>query len=118
MQRLDQSNDTIATSVANVEEAMRGWLASIAREKNIERQVFAYRELAELFEFFAGFTIAVLDTLSAQLFFTGFRRSGIRIGSMDLKTACISIANNALLLSANRKDFEKVPGLRFENWLI
>ena len=32
-------------------------------------------------------------------------------------TACIAMANNALLLTANRRDFEKVQGLRFENWL-
>jgi tRNA(fMet)-specific endonuclease VapC len=36
---------------------------------------------------------------------------------MDLKAACMVIANNALFLTANRRDFEKVPGLRFENWL-
>ncbi len=29
----------------------------------------------------------------------------------------ISMANNALLLTANRRDFEKMPALRFENWL-
>jgi tRNA(fMet)-specific endonuclease VapC len=34
-----------------------------------------------------------------------------------LKTACIALENDALLLTANRRDFEKVPGLRFENWL-
>ncbi len=43
--------------------------------------------------------------------FNGFRKSGIRIGTMDLKTACIAMANKALLLTANRRDFEKVPGL-------
>ena len=25
--------------------------------------------------------------------------------------------NDVLFLTANRRDFEKVPGLRFENWL-
>ncbi len=49
--------------------------------------------------------------------FHGFRKSGVKIGSMDLKMACIAVANNALFLTANRRDFEKVPGLRFENWL-
>jgi len=28
-----------------------------------------------------------------------------------------SLARQALLLSANRRDFEQVPGLRVENWL-
>jgi tRNA(fMet)-specific endonuclease VapC len=46
-----------------------------------------------------------------------FRKSGVKIGSMDLKMASIALANNALFLTANRRDFEKVPGLRFENWL-
>ena len=32
---------------------------------------------------------------------------------MDLKIASIVLAHDALLLTANRKDFEKVPGLRF-----
>jgi tRNA(fMet)-specific endonuclease VapC len=41
----------------------------------------------------------------------------VRIATLDLKIAAISVASNALLLTANRRDFEKVPGLRFENWL-
>lgn len=36
---------------------------------------------------------------------------------MDKKIAPIAIANNALLLTANRRDFEQVPGLRFDNWM-
>jgi tRNA(fMet)-specific endonuclease VapC len=115
--RLEQSPEKpIATSIANVEEAMRGWLSAIAKERRIERQIFAYRELGELFTFFSGYTIALLDANAAQ-FFNGFRKSGVKIATMDLKTACIAMANNALLLTANRRDFTKVPGLRFENWL-
>jgi tRNA(fMet)-specific endonuclease VapC len=115
--RLDQATEKpIATSIANVEEAMRGWLSAIAKERRIERQLSPYRELAELFTFFSGYTIALLDSNAARLF-NDFRKSGLKIATMDLKTACIAIANNALLLTANRRDFEKVPGLRFENWL-
>ena len=51
--RLNQATERpIATSVANVEEAMRGWLSAIAKERRIERQIPAYRELSELFTFF------------------------------------------------------------------
>jgi tRNA(fMet)-specific endonuclease VapC len=49
--------------------------------------------------------------------FRQLRRQKIRIGSRDLKIAAIALAQGALLLSANLRDFEKVPGLRVENWL-
>jgi tRNA(fMet)-specific endonuclease VapC len=36
---------------------------------------------------------------------------------MDLKIAAIALVNDALLLTANLRDFERVPRLRIENWL-
>lgn len=49
--------------------------------------------------------------------FEEMQKSKIRIGAMDLKIAAIALAADTLLLTANRQDFEKVPGLRFANWL-
>jgi predicted nucleic acid-binding protein len=36
---------------------------------------------------------------------------------MDLTIASIALVYDALVLSANLHDFQKVPGLRLENWL-
>jgi len=108
--------ELIGTTIVNVEEQMRGWLAAIAKEKTLLRQITAYRELTDLFDFFAKLNIISLSAEAVDLF-NGFRKSGIKIGTMDLKMACIVMANNVLFLTANRRDFEKVPGLRFENWL-
>ena len=49
--------------------------------------------------------------------FTQMRKDGIRVGSMDLKIACIVMGHGATLLTRNATDFEQVPGLRHENWL-
>jgi tRNA(fMet)-specific endonuclease VapC len=49
--------------------------------------------------------------------FDDLRSQRLRLGTMDRKIAAIALVNNALLLSANRHDFERVPGLRVENWL-
>jgi tRNA(fMet)-specific endonuclease VapC len=70
--------------------------------------------LGKLFEFFAGYAIAPFDVPAASLFAT-FNR--IHIGTYDRKIAAIAMTRPALLLTANRQDFEQIPGLRFENWL-
>ena len=107
----------IGTTIVNVEESMRGWMAAIAKERVIRRQIQAYRELAELFQFFGAYHIALFDGAAADRF-EDLRMAKTRIGTMDLKTASIALAHDALLLTANRRDFEKIPGLRFENWMI
>ena len=89
---------------------MRGWLAAIAKERLAQRQVSAYRELSSLFEFFAAFPIAPFDQAAADRF-DSLQAAKVRIATRDLKIAAISLTNNALLLTANRRDFEKVPGL-------
>lgn len=112
--RLALADDVIGTTVVNVEEQMRGWMASIAKERQPIRQIRSYSRLAHLFEFFADYEIALFDVPAATLFGTFSR---IQIGTSDRKIAAISITQNALLLTANRRDFEQVSGLRFDNWL-
>lgn len=55
-------DDRIGTTIANVEESMRGWLAALAKEREVRRQIAAYRELADLFTFFSGYHIACSTT--------------------------------------------------------
>ncbi len=117
VERMTLSHDQhFGIPVVAVEETMRGWLAAIAKERLARRQVAAYRELSSLFEFFATFLIAPFDQAAADRF-DSLQSARVRIATRDLKIAAISLASNALLLTANRIDFEKVPGLRFENWL-
>jgi tRNA(fMet)-specific endonuclease VapC len=107
------TSEVIGVAIVTVEERMRGWLAVIAKEKLALRQVVGYREL---FEFYEEFEIVPFDEAAARQF-DDLRRQKLRIGSRDLKIAATAVVNHALLLSANRTDFERVPGLRVENWL-
>ena len=108
--------DAVAVTIVTIEEQMRGWLASLAKERISQRKVVPYRELANLFEFYSQFTVVLFDDRAADRF-DALRSAKIRIGTMDLKIAAIALAQEALLLSANLRDFEQVPGLRVENWL-
>jgi tRNA(fMet)-specific endonuclease VapC len=55
------------------------------------------------------------DELAADKF-VELRRKKIRIGTMDLKIASIVLVQDATLLSANLRDFQKVPDLTVEDW--
>jgi tRNA(fMet)-specific endonuclease VapC len=114
--RLAAAADAPATTIVTVEEAMRGWLAAITKERQPRRQVAAYRELAELFGLFAGFRIVPFDDRAADEF-TRLRAMKVRIGTPDLKIAAIARVHDAVLVTRNRRDFEQVPGLRLANWL-
>ena len=115
LERLPKS-EVLGVAIVTVEERMRGWLAVIAKEKTALRQVTGYRELVRLFEFYQEFEIVPFDEAAAQQF-DDLRGQRLRLGAMDLKIAATALVHRALLLSANRRDFERVPGLRVENWL-
>src|SRR5262245_41562384 len=61
-------SDVVGVTIVTVEERMRGWLAVIARERTVSRQVVAYRELAQLFEFYQAFEIVPFDDAAAKQF--------------------------------------------------
>ena len=111
-----EASELIGVAIVTIEERMRGWLAVIAKERTALRQVAGYRELSRLFEFYQEFEIVPFDDAAAHQF-EHLRKQHVRVGTMDLKIAAIALVQNALLLSANRSDFERVPGLRVENWL-
>jgi tRNA(fMet)-specific endonuclease VapC len=116
-ERLPASPDKdIVTSAITPEEQMRGWLSAIHGEPDVHRQVKYYARLTGLFRFFADWRILPFDDLAADMF-QSLRGQRIRIGTMDLKIASIVLVHDATLLSNNLRDFEKVPGLRVEDWL-
>src|SRR5206468_4023881 len=69
-QRLEvlPAEEDVVVAIVSVEEQMRGWLVSVAKERSARRQVGPYRELANLFDFFAEFTIALFDEPAADRF--------------------------------------------------
>jgi tRNA(fMet)-specific endonuclease VapC len=105
-----------AVPVVALEEQLRGWLTIIHRATDSRRQVGAYNRLAGLFEFFGDWEIVWFDSAAAALF-DELRRRKIRVGTMDLRIAAIALAKDAPLLSADLGDFQRVPGLKVENWL-
>ena len=114
--RMEAAADQVACSIVNVEEVLRGWLAFIHRLRDVHRQLPAYERLRRLFDTLSEWEIAPFDEPAADRFDVLRRQRG-RIGTMDLKIASIALVNDALLVTANLRDFAAVHDLRCENWL-
>jgi tRNA(fMet)-specific endonuclease VapC len=114
--RLQMAGDALGVTVVSFEEQSRGWLAEIARQRRIHNLVPLYQRLTELVEFYSSWDIVPFTSAAADIF-ADLKKQKIKVGTQDLKIASVALVNNATLLSANLVDFERVPGLRVEDWL-
>lgn len=116
LERLQRSTEEAVTTIISAEEQLKGWLAQNNRTRDPHRQVSAYARLQRRITFFASWRLLPFDEGAADRFREP-RRTGMRVATMGLKIACITMSNEATLLSRNIKDFRQVPGLKIDDWL-
>jgi len=109
------------TTIVNYEEQTRGWLDFIKhadKSKNPSKTVEAYGRLSRHLNTYSQLVVLDFDT-AASVIHQRLRQARLKIkGKLDLKIASIVLAQDAILLTRNRQDFQKVPGLRFEDWTL
>jgi tRNA(fMet)-specific endonuclease VapC len=117
-QRLEAVNpEEIAVTIVTVEEQFGGRLHVIRQGSSRDEILLAYDRLMTTLKYFG--TVNVLDfDEDAWNCYTDLVSQKIRIGTRDLRIAAVVMSKNAILVTRNRRDFERVPGLRFEDWTI
>jgi tRNA(fMet)-specific endonuclease VapC len=115
-QRAAEQDADLVITVITPQEITQGWLAELNRENAGPDQIYAYQRFLHSLLGFSKLKIFPFDGDAARQF-VSLQQQRTRIGTMDLKIAAICIAHDAMLLTRNLVDFEKVPGLRVENWL-
>lgn len=108
------SPDEICTSIVSFEEQMRGWLSFISKSRTPDQEIFAYSRLHDALKDYKNSTVLDFDEKAAKIF-VQLKADKIRIGTMDMKIAAIAIAHNAILISRNLVDFERIPGLAVQD---
>ncbi len=103
------------TTIVSFEEQMRGWLAVIGGFRRSGQEVAPYRQLHRLLSFFSEIPVLDFDDAAAEKL-AQLRSAKVRVGSMDLKIAAITLVHGAVLLSRNLGDFRRVPDLEVEDW--
>ena len=114
--RLTGLDEPVTIPVIAVEEQLRAWLAQIHRIRDVRKQIAPYERLVKLLETLGEWEVVRWSEQAADEF-SVLKQARIRVGTQDLKIAAIAIAYGAVLLSANLRDFDQVPGLRVADWL-
>lgn len=113
--RLMESNRSTAVTVKTFEEQIRGRLAVSSQAKTPEAYSLAADALYRLLREYQDRIVLPFDE-SAVTEFKRLKAIKVRIGTMDMRIASIVLANDATLITMNRRDYDRVPGLRVEDW--
>lgn len=107
----------LTVTIVTLEEQIRGWLNLIRRESASERIVGAYSGLERAVQFFQRIEVLPFDQVAYSVH-NDLKQKKVRVGTQDLRIASIALSVNGTLVTRNRRDFEKIQGLRFEDWTI
>jgi len=111
LKRIRDEIDRIALSTLAVAELDYGAKISQKAKENLEK----------LYQFVDIVQVIPFDIESAKIFGTiksKLRRLGKPTGEVDALIAATAMANDAILVTANKKHFENIEGLKVEIWPI
>ncbi len=118
LRRIAQVNPgEAATTIVSMYEQLRGRLAAIDRARDDQSLRTAYVRLEETQAYYCQTRILPFDPAAAAIF-RSLVASLRRVGTQDLRIAAIVLANDATLVTSNRRDFGQIPNLRIEDWNV
>jgi tRNA(fMet)-specific endonuclease VapC len=85
------------------------WYGSAKSTRDTERLVLFLGQ-------FDAVSFDLEDARAAGIIHAGLEQSGMPIGAYDTLIAGQTIRHRMILVTANETEFERVPGLRCENW--
>ena len=102
-------------SIISFHEQFRGWTAYLNKRTDPAGVVGGYLQLENLLADYAQSQVLPFGEADDEVF-RELKRQKIRVGTMDLRIGSSAIANRMTVLTRNTVDFERIPGLAFEDW--
>lgn len=112
---LSQPAESLYISSITVEETLRGRLDYITRGRKRGSEARGHLLLLESLDDFRKFNVLAYDQ-AAESAFQAFPAAAKRAGSNDCRIAALAITRGLVVVAANLRDFEKLPGVRCEDW--
>lgn len=109
--------ESFFVSIVTCHEQLMGWnsfLRENERRRSASGVVRSFDMLRGLLASYAVYNVLPFDSAASAEF---ARLRGLNtVGTADRRIAAIALARGFVVLTRNTKDFERVPGLRVEDW--
>ena len=102
------------------DEVATTWITAAELAYGAEKSRDPERNVTLVTEFLATLPVVGLDRPAALEFGrrkAKLERAGMRIADADLLIASIALARGASMVTGNRKHYERIEGLRTEDWI-
>ena len=111
--------DCLWISVVTVQEVLRGWINRVDQEpsKAGDRIGYAYGRLVNAIHELERSNF-LHYTPQAHQVFTSMSASAKLVGTNDRRIAASAIAHDMIVVTRNMRHFEKIVGVRCEDWSI
>jgi tRNA(fMet)-specific endonuclease VapC len=118
VQRVDARLPTeLAISILTVDEQLTGWYTLTRQARRPEEIARAYVHLGEAVVRLGHWRILPY-TESAIARVAQLKALRLNVRLMDLRIAAVALENQAVIVTRNRRDFGRVPGLSVEDWSV
>jgi len=118
LERFAAASEVASITIITQIEVLRGRQEALFKAEDAPRILRAQQLLVATIQHMGEFQVVLLDDTAAAEFDRLRQIKGLKkIGRGDLLIASIALANRALLVTRNLKDFRKVPSLQIENWV-
>jgi tRNA(fMet)-specific endonuclease VapC len=107
----------LAISVMTVDEQLTGWYTLTRQARRPEEIARAYAHLGEPVVRLGHWRILPY-TESAIARVAQLKALRLNVRLMDLRIAAIALEHRAMVVTRNRRDFGRVPGLSVEDWSV
>lgn len=114
----EASDEPLAIAVITRNEILRGRADNLLKAANEEELRKATERFHQAEELLSDFLVVGFNDSAIGHFGRLRKQKNLKkMGRADMLIACIALANDALLVSRNTKDYKDVAGLRVENWV-